>query len=511
MKQVQSRMHMPEVTICYGMTETSPVSTQSALDDPLDKRVGDRRPRASARRGQDRRPGDRARSCRAATPGELCTRGYSVMLGYWDNDEATARTRSTRRGWMHTGDLATMDDEGYVNIVGRIKDMIIRGGENIYPREIEEFLYTHPDVSDVQVIGVPSERYGEEVMAWVKPRPGAALDRRRARRVLPRADRDVQDPALLEVRRRVPDDGDREGAEVPDARGGGRGAGPARRGVGENGLSIGLALAAAALWGSGDFLGGFANRATSLLSVLVISQGVGLIGMLVVAAVIGGSPSGADLGYGALAGLAGAAGVAMLYRGLASGAMSLVAPITGVVAVVVPIVVGVGGGERPAALQYAGIIAAIVAVGLLSGGGTRTSRLGRGKLLLAIGAGLGFGLFYVAIARTSMNANLWPLVTARGASVAVLLAVSAAMRRVPSFGAASPLVIIGAGVFDVTANALYLLAVHGGLLSIVAVLVSLYPVSTVLCSMVVLGEQLRAPQVAGVGAALVAVVLITAG
>lgn len=233
--------------------------------------------------------------------------------------------------------------------------------------------------------------------------------------------------------------------------------------------------------------------------------------MLIVATVIGGSPSGADLGYGALAGLAGAAGVAMLYRGLASGAMSLVAPITGVVAVVVPIVVGVGGGERPAALQYAGIIAAVIAVGLLSGGGTRTSRLGRGTLLLAIGAGLGFGLFYVAIAKTSMNANLWPLVTARGASVAVLVAVCAAMRRVPSFGAASPLVIIGAGVFDVSANALYLLAVHGGLLSIVAVLVSLYPVSTVLCSMVVLGERLRAPQVAGVGAALVAVVLITAG
>ena len=148
---------------------------------------------------------------------------------------------------------------------------------------------------------------------------------------------------------------------------------------------------------------------------------------------------------------------------------------------------------------------------LLSGGGTRRSRLGRGTLLLAIGAGLGFGLFYVAIAKTSMDANLWPLVTARGASVAVLLAVSAAMRRAPCFGAASPLVIIGAGVFDVSANALYLLAVHGGLLSIVAVLVSLYPVSTVLCSMVVLGERLRAPQVAGVGAALVAVVLITAG
>ena len=265
------------------------------------------------------------------------------------------------------------------------------------------------------------------------------------------------------------------------------------------------------MWGSGDFLGGFANRATSLLSVLLISQGVGLAGMLVVATLIGGTPTGADLGYGALAGLAGLAGVAMLYRGLASGTMSLVAPITGVVAVVVPIVVGVGGGERPAVLQYAGIVVAVIAVALLSGGGTRSARLGRGTLLLALGAGLGFGLFYVGIARTSMSADLWPLVAARGASVAVLLTASAATRRLPSFGAANPLVIVGAGVFDVSANALYLLAVHGGLLSIVAVLVSLYPVSTVLCSMVVLAERLRAPQVAGVGAALVAVALITAG
>ncbi len=108
------------------------------------------------------------------TTGELCTRGYSVMLGYWNNEEATRQAIDAAR-WMHTGDLATMDAEGYVNIVGRIKDMIIRGGENIYPREIEEFLYGHPDVSDVQVIGVPSERYGEEVMAWVKLREGAAL------------------------------------------------------------------------------------------------------------------------------------------------------------------------------------------------------------------------------------------------------------------------------------------------------------------------------------------------
>jgi drug/metabolite transporter (DMT)-like permease len=232
--------------------------------------------------------------------------------------------------------------------------------------------------------------------------------------------------------------------------------------------------------------------------------------MLVVAVVIGGTPTGADLAYGALAGLAGAAGVAMLYRGLASGAMSLIAPITGVVAVVVPIAVGVGSGERPAALQYAGIVVAVAAVALLSGG-SGAAPLGRLTLLLALGAGIGFGLFYVAIAKTSVSANLWPLVAARAASVTALLAVSAAGQRRPGFGAASPLIIVGAGVLDVSANALYLLAVHGGLLSIVAVLVSLYPVSTVLCSMIVLGERLRPPQVAGVGAALVAVVLITAG
>jgi fatty-acyl-CoA synthase len=172
MKQVQSRMNMREVTICYGMTETSPVSTQSALDDPLEKRVGTVgrvHPHVEVKI-VDPESGsivDRGES------GELCTRGYSVMLGYWNNDVATAAAIDGAH-WMHTGDLATMDDAGYVNIVGRIKDMIIRGGENIYPREIEEFLYAHPEVSDVQVIGVPSERYGEEVMAWVKPKEGAA-------------------------------------------------------------------------------------------------------------------------------------------------------------------------------------------------------------------------------------------------------------------------------------------------------------------------------------------------
>ncbi|MEO6445102.1 MAG: AMP-binding protein, partial [Gemmatimonadaceae bacterium] len=173
MKCVQSAMHMTEVTICYGMTETSPVSTQSAVDDPLDKRVstvGRVHPHVEVKVVHAETGAIVARG----ETGELCTRGYSVMLGYW-NDEAATAGAIDAAGWMHTGDLAIVDDDGYVNIVGRIKDMIIRGGENIYPREIEEFLYSHPDVQDAQVIGVPSDRYGEEVMAWIVPRPGAAL------------------------------------------------------------------------------------------------------------------------------------------------------------------------------------------------------------------------------------------------------------------------------------------------------------------------------------------------
>jgi fatty-acyl-CoA synthase len=170
MKQVQSSMHIPEVTICYGMTETSPVSTQSSWDDPLERRVstvGRVHPHVEIKIVDS----ETGAIVPRGVPGELCTRGYSVMLGYWGNEEAT-REAIDAAGWMHTGDLATADAEGYVNIVGRIKDMIIRGGENVYPREVEEYLYTHPAVLDVQVIGVPSEKYGEEVMAWVKRRPG---------------------------------------------------------------------------------------------------------------------------------------------------------------------------------------------------------------------------------------------------------------------------------------------------------------------------------------------------
>jgi fatty-acyl-CoA synthase len=173
MRAVQERMGMREVTICYGMTETSPVSTQSATDDPLEKRVstvGRVHPHVEVKIID---PATGAIVPRGAA-GELCTRGYSVMLGYWA-DEAATRAAIDAGRWMHTGDLATMDAEGYVNIVGRIKDMIVRGGEKIYPRELEEYLHTHPAIAEAQVIGVPSARYGEEVMAWVRPRTGTAI------------------------------------------------------------------------------------------------------------------------------------------------------------------------------------------------------------------------------------------------------------------------------------------------------------------------------------------------
>jgi len=174
MKRVGTEMHMDEVTICYGMTETSPVSAQTQRDDPVEKRVGTVgrvHPHVEVKIA-DAATG---RTLGRGEPGELCTRGYSVMLGYWD-DEAATREAIDAAGWMHTGDLAVMDDDGYIRIVGRIKDMIIRGGENISPREIEELLYTHPAVADVQVIGVPDERYGEIVCAWVVREPGADLD-----------------------------------------------------------------------------------------------------------------------------------------------------------------------------------------------------------------------------------------------------------------------------------------------------------------------------------------------
>jgi fatty-acyl-CoA synthase len=171
MEQVIDRMHMAEVTICYGMTETSPVSTQTRADDSIERRVstvGRVGPHLEVKIVAP----ETGLTVPRGTPGELCTRGYSVMLGYWEQPDKTAEAIDTAR-WMHTGDLAVMDDEGYVNITGRIKDMVIRGGENIYPREIEEFLYGHPDILDAQVIGVPDPKYGEELMVWIRMRDGA--------------------------------------------------------------------------------------------------------------------------------------------------------------------------------------------------------------------------------------------------------------------------------------------------------------------------------------------------
>jgi fatty-acyl-CoA synthase len=173
MKRVVGDMHLSEMTIAYGMTETSPVSCQSDANTPLDKRittVGKVQPHLEVKIVSP----ENGATVAPDVPGELCTRGYSVMHGYWD-DLAKTREVIDAENWMHTGDLATMDAEGYVNIVGRIKDMVIRGGENVYPREIEEFLYRHPKVQDVQVVGVPDAKYGEELCAWVIVKSGQSL------------------------------------------------------------------------------------------------------------------------------------------------------------------------------------------------------------------------------------------------------------------------------------------------------------------------------------------------
>ena len=172
MKHCVNDMHMSEVAIAYGMTETSPVSCQTRVDDDLERRtasIGRAHPHVDIKI-VDPETGE---TVPRGEPGEFCTRGYSVMLGYWNDDEKTAQAIDSD-GWMHTGDLAVMREDGYCNIVGRIKDMVIRGGENVYPREIEEFLYTHPDIEDAQVIGVPDAKYGEEICAWIRMKPERA-------------------------------------------------------------------------------------------------------------------------------------------------------------------------------------------------------------------------------------------------------------------------------------------------------------------------------------------------
>lgn len=173
MRRVIGEMHLREMTICYGMTETSPVSFQSSVDDPPQRRVstvGRIHPHLEAKIVDGS-----GHIVPRGTPGELLTRGYSVMRGYWDDPDQTTASID-EAGWMHTGDLATFDDDGFCNIVGRIKDMVIRGGENIYPREIEEFLYTHPKIETAQVFGVPDDKYGEELCVWVRLRSGTSMD-----------------------------------------------------------------------------------------------------------------------------------------------------------------------------------------------------------------------------------------------------------------------------------------------------------------------------------------------
>jgi len=172
MKRVVARMNMRDVTICYGMTETSPVSFQSRTDDPLETRVstvGRIHPHVEVKIVDEN-----GRTVPCGAKGELLTRGYSVMLGYWD-DEAKTREAIDAAGWMHTGDLATLSEDGTCNIVGRVKDMVIRGGENVYPREVEEYLYRHPKIQDVSVFGVPHAKYGEELCAWITLRAGERL------------------------------------------------------------------------------------------------------------------------------------------------------------------------------------------------------------------------------------------------------------------------------------------------------------------------------------------------
>ena len=215
MKRVVSEMHMTEVTICYGMTETSPVSTQTTADDDMERRVstvGRVHPHVEVKVIDP----ETGRVLPRGTPGELCTRGYSVMLGYWDEPEQTAEAIDAAR-WMHTGDLAVMDEAGYLNIVGRIKDMVIRGGENVYPREVEEFLYAHPAIEDVQVIGVPDAevRRGALRLGQAAARPGAR--RRRVREYCQGKIAHYKIPRYVRFTSRLPDDDHRQGAEVQDA------------------------------------------------------------------------------------------------------------------------------------------------------------------------------------------------------------------------------------------------------------------------------------------------------
>jgi len=277
-----------------------------------------------------------------------------------------------------------------------------------------------------------------------------------------------------------------------------------------------LALGAALAYGAGDFLGAIATgRAKSALPIVAASSLAGVVLLLVIAPWFDASPTGADFGWGAAGGVAGGVGVALFYRGLATGVMSVVAPVTAVTGAVVPVAAGLLQGERPPTVALAGVVLAIAAVALLAveTPGSREAVTGssRDALLLALGAGLGFGVFFVLLDRTGDDAGLWPLVASR--SVTMLLAVLAAVvigqAIVPPRGVRR--LSLGTGLFDMVANVCFLVANRSGLLALVAVITSLYPASTIALAQVFLGERLARHQLVGVGVAVVAVVLIAVG
>lgn len=273
-----------------------------------------------------------------------------------------------------------------------------------------------------------------------------------------------------------------------------------------------LGLLVAASYGTGDFLGGLASKRQSPISVVVASQAAGLVLVGALLALFGGSPSGRDLALGALSGAVGLLGVLLLYRGLAVGRMGVVAPVTAVGAAVLPLVAGLLSGERPTAPALLGVLGTLVAVFLVARSpGGEADATPRGELLLALAAGAAFGVVFIALDATGDDAGAWPLLGARGTSVALLVAVARTRRLSLLPAAGTAVAVVGAGIFDVGANALYLVATREGLLSLVSVLSSLYPAVTVLLARVVLGERLVRPQVVGIGLGLAGIALIAAG
>ena len=272
-----------------------------------------------------------------------------------------------------------------------------------------------------------------------------------------------------------------------------------------------LALASAAVYGAADFLGGLASRRASTIAVVSLSQLAGLVLLgLMLPLLPEAQPSTRDLAWGAAAGLAGGGGVALLYRALAVGRMALVAPTTAVCAVAIPVLAAIALGERPAMRVAAGIGLALVAIVLVSSSNSQlpTPNSQRSGLGLALASGVMIGLFFLTLARTSGEAGMWPLVSARGVSIVLFGAIAMATRRGLTMAPAAAWISVGGGALDMLANALYLLATRSGPLSVVVTLSSLYPASTVLLARVVLGERLNAAQGAGIACALAAVVLI---